>query len=182
MLAHREALGDSSLPRVWQALDSRVAERLERNCYARANWTHVVSTRLLPEARAAHFQMNCHLFLTHPLCVDADRLRDIAARDATRAQIGAVPDAFVIVTAARMVRWKNLDWLVRAVGRLPGNSRLLLVGDGPERASLAAAVPPGVRDWVHFVGHTVPAPGSPRETSSRRPARSSPSAWPTPKP
>ncbi len=158
VLAHREALEDSSLPRVWQALDSRIAERLERGCYARANWTHVVSTRLVREARAAHFQLNRHLFLTQPLCVDADRFGNVADRDATRARIGAAPDAFVIVTIARMVRWKNLDWLVRAVERLPGNTQLVLVGDGPERASLAAAVPPGVRDRVHFVGHAAPGP------------------------
>jgi glycosyltransferase involved in cell wall biosynthesis len=62
----------------------------------------------------------------------------------------------VIVTVARMVRWKNLDWLVRALAHLPGDSHLVLVGDGPERASLEAAVRPSLRERVHFVGHTPP--------------------------
>lgn len=158
VLAHREALEDSALPPLWRALDSRIAERMERRCYARTNWTHVVSTRLVREARAAHFRLNRRLFLTQPLCVDADRFASPAPRAETRARIGAADDAFVVVTVARMVRWKNLDWVVRALGHLPGDAHLVLVGDGPERASLEAAVLPSLRDRVHFVGHTPPGP------------------------
>jgi glycosyltransferase involved in cell wall biosynthesis len=158
VLAHREAIEDSSLPQFWRALDSRIAERMERSCYARENWTHVVSTRLVREARAAYFRLNRQMFLTQPLCVDTDRFAAAGSRDAVRAQIGASADTFVIVTVARMVRWKNLDWLVRAIEHLPGDTRLVLVGDGPDRAALEAAVRPRVRDRVHFAGHVAPGP------------------------
>ncbi|MGK5631788.1 glycosyltransferase [Streptomyces sp. URMC 123] len=90
---------------------------------------------------------------TVPNGIEAARFRfDPAARAATRARLGLPPDAFVVGGVGRLVPGKRFDEAVRAVAALP-DTRLLLVGDGPERAALrrlAGAL--GAGDRVHLVG------------------------------
>jgi glycosyltransferase involved in cell wall biosynthesis len=96
-------------------------------------------------------------FVVVPSGVPTAALRASApARGEARARLGIAPDAFVVVGVGRLVRVKGFDLLVAALPRLlaevPG-ARLVLVGDGPERAALegrAAAL--GVAARVHFGG------------------------------
>ncbi|WP_329064774.1 glycosyltransferase [Streptomyces sp. NBC_01429] len=71
-----------------------------------------------------------------PNGIEAGRFAfDPAARRAARARLGLPQDAFVAGAVGRLTSGKRFDRLVRAVAELPG-ARLLLVGDGPERARL----------------------------------------------
>jgi glycosyltransferase involved in cell wall biosynthesis len=75
--------------------------------------------------------------------IDVDAFSEAAARLASgraelRAALGAGPDDIVVLSVARLAPEKGLDTLVHAVAEA-GDPRLLLVlvGDGPERESLA---------------------------------------------
>jgi glycosyltransferase involved in cell wall biosynthesis len=73
------------------------------------------------------------------------------SREEARAEIGL--DGTLVLTVARLYRWKNIDTLIKLVPDLPQGSKLVIVGDGPEEASLKAlAVTTGVEDRVVFVG------------------------------
>ncbi|WP_247597528.1 glycosyltransferase [Streptomyces sp. RKND-216] len=88
-----------------------------------------------------------------PNGIDAARFRhDPAARAATRTRLGLPADATVVGGVGRLVPGKRYDRLVRACAAQP-DVRLLLVGDGPERARLlhlARAL--GVADRVLLPG------------------------------
>ena len=158
VLAGREAREESDLAQPWRRLDVMLADYLERKAYASPPWRHVVSTPLVAKARCEHFGLPADFFQVQPLCVDVERFGDRSARAETRRRLSIGDDDCVIVSVARMVRWKNLDWLIRAMPALPANARLLLVGEGAERAALERAVPPALRDRVHFTGHCDPVP------------------------
>jgi glycosyltransferase involved in cell wall biosynthesis len=158
VLAGREAREDSDLRQPWRRLDVALADRLERAVYSSPRWHHVVSTPLVAKARCEHFGLAADFFLVQPLCVDIERFSNRAARAETRTRLGIRDDECVIVSVARMVRWKNLDWLIRALDTLPEAAHLVLVGDGVERPALEAAVPPRLRDRVHFTGRCDPVP------------------------
>ncbi len=94
-----------------------------------------------------------------PNGVDADALaRDTAAGSRFREQHGIPIGAFVIGTVGHLRPVKNFGRLIRAAAavHLEGDARphLVLVGDGPERASLerTAAEHAGAVE-VHFAGH-----------------------------
>ena len=73
-----------------------------------------------------------------------------------RSDWGIPAGAFVVGTVARLAPVKNHVLLLNALALLPGDVRLVLVGDGPSRSSLektAAAL--GVTERVHFVGELV---------------------------
>jgi glycosyltransferase involved in cell wall biosynthesis len=56
------------------------------------------------------------------------------SREAAQAQLGL--EGRFVVTVARLTPWKGVDALIRCVPRLPAGWKLLVVGDGPERARL----------------------------------------------
>jgi glycosyltransferase involved in cell wall biosynthesis len=61
-------------------------------------------------------------------------------RAAVRAELGIPVDAFVVGTVGRLVREKNQPLLVRALAPLLSSAtRLLVVGDGPERPAFESA-------------------------------------------
>ncbi len=62
------------------------------------------------------------------------------SRDRARAELGLAADAIVGLCLARMVDQKRHDLLVDAWSRVGGGGVLLLAGDGPRRAEVAAAV------------------------------------------
>lgn len=69
-----------------------------------------------------------------------------------RAAYGVAPGEPLLVTAARLHPQKDLPMLLDAMARLPG-VRLLVVGDGPERAALGARADAiGVGERVTFAG------------------------------
>jgi glycosyltransferase involved in cell wall biosynthesis len=62
-------------------------------------------------------------------------------RAAMRAELGLPPEAFVVGTVGRLVREKNQPLLVQALApHLSAGLRLVVVGDGPEKPALDAAV------------------------------------------
>ncbi|MBO2438848.1 glycosyltransferase [Actinomadura nitritigenes] len=79
---------------------------------------------------------------------------DPERRAATRRRLGIPMDAHVAGTVGRLVPTKRIDLLVRAAARTP-DARLLVAGDGPERARLerlAAAL--GLTGRAVFTGRT----------------------------
>lgn len=71
--------------------------------------------------------------------------------------IGVVPEAVaklprpLVVTAGRLVPWKNIDGVIDAVANMSGVS-LAIVGDGPERATLARRASEKLSDRAVFTG------------------------------
>ncbi len=73
----------------------------------------------------------------------------------TRSELGVAPDAVVIVCVSRMVEYKGIGDLIRAFARLPGGSlppALVLVGDGPDKASFEGIAKELSLSGVHFAG------------------------------
>lgn len=97
---------------------------------------------------------------TIPNGIEAERFRfDPAARKGTRAMLGIPPGAFVVGAVGRLVPQKRFALLVRAVAELP-QARLLLVGEGPERAALSRwAAELGAGDRVLLPGRSGEDPG-----------------------
>jgi len=96
-------------------------------------------------------------FVTVPSGVDVDRLRAAAPpRAEARRRLGLPPDAFIVVALGRFVPIKGFDLLVEALPAVVagvGSARLLLIGDGPERAALEArAAALGVAGRLHVTG------------------------------
>ncbi|MBB1256001.1 glycosyltransferase [Streptomyces sp. OF3] len=90
---------------------------------------------------------------TIPNGIEAARFRfDPAARRTARNRLAIPADAFTVGAVGRLVPGKRFDALVRAVAQVPP-ARLLLVGDGPERAALRRlAERLGAADRVVFAG------------------------------
>ncbi|MFW5740617.1 MAG: glycosyltransferase [Myxococcota bacterium] len=77
------------------------------------------------------------------------------AGKAARAELGIEPDVWVIGSVGRFVPDKNYGLLIRAAAPIlrTGGTRLVLVGDGPERDKLQSmARELGVDRWVRFPG------------------------------
>jgi glycosyltransferase involved in cell wall biosynthesis len=88
-----------------------------------------------------------------PNGIDAGELRpDAALRQQTRDRLGIPAGAPVVGGVGRLEHTKRFDVLIRAVAAMPGTT-LLLAGDGPARAGLAAlAGELGAADRVVFAG------------------------------
>ena len=97
--------------------------------------------------------------------VDTERFRPGCGGTEVRRRLRIPPEAPVVVCAARLVRRKGQDTLIRAwpdVARALPGARLLLVGDGPDRGRLQRMVRRrGLASSVIFAGgvswHDVPA-------------------------
>ncbi|NUN50239.1 MAG: glycosyltransferase family 4 protein, partial [Candidatus Brocadiae bacterium] len=73
------------------------------------------------------------------------------SRAAAQALLGL--EGRFVVTVARLTPWKGVDALIRVLPRMPAGWRLLVVGDGPERARLEAqAQAAGLTQRVIFTG------------------------------
>jgi glycosyltransferase involved in cell wall biosynthesis len=77
-------------------------------------------------------------------------------RDTVRASLRVDPNARIVLAVVRLTRWKGIDTVIAALdGLLKGEqpaARLVVVGDGPDRArleGLSSALPEGA---VRFVG------------------------------
>jgi len=73
----------------------------------------------------------------------ADVARTRERREAVRAELGV--EGCVVLCVARLAPEKNVELLLEAFRLLDGDVRLVVVGDGPERAQLEAAAPAGTR-------------------------------------
>jgi glycosyltransferase involved in cell wall biosynthesis len=94
----------------------------------------------------------------NPVDIAAWRRRAQAARQAPWGSFGA--GAPVLVAVGRLIRQKGFDLLLRALAKCRSNARLVIVGEGPERAALnALAQELGIADRVLFAGFVAdPAP------------------------
>jgi glycosyltransferase involved in cell wall biosynthesis len=77
---------------------------------------------------------------------------DTAARARVRARFGIPHDAFVAGYAGRLVPEKGVHVLIDALAALP-DARLLVFGDGRERARLEAAATRALPGRATFAGH-----------------------------
>jgi glycosyltransferase involved in cell wall biosynthesis len=126
-----------------------------------ARWTDVIIT-LTPRGTEEHLAQGIGRpaqYASVPSGVPTAALRERApSRASARARLGLSPGDFVVAALGRFVPVKGFDLLVAALPRLsaavPG-ARLLLIGDGPERAGLTAlAARLGVGDRVTITGAT----------------------------
>jgi glycosyltransferase involved in cell wall biosynthesis len=98
-------------------------------------------------------------YVAVPSGVPTAELRAAAPpRGEARARLGLDPDAFIVVGLGRLVAIKGFDLLARAlpavVAQIP-SARVLLVGDGAERAHLVAiAASMGVAERLRMTGET----------------------------
>ena len=126
-----------------------------------ARWTDRIIT-LTERGTAEHLARrigHAAQYRTVPSGVPTAELRAQAPdRAAARAALGVPPEAFVIAGLGRLVPVKGFDVLVRAlptVLRAVPSARVLLVGDGPERAALEAqAAALHVGDRLRITGAT----------------------------
>jgi glycosyltransferase involved in cell wall biosynthesis len=99
-------------------------------------------------------------YVAVPSGVPIAELRAAApARGEARPRLGLDPDAFVVVGLGRLVPIKGFDLLVRALpavaAQIP-SARVLLVGDGAERAPLEAlAASKGVSERLRMTNETL---------------------------
>lgn len=78
---------------------------------------------------------------------------DARARCEARQRLGIAADAFVIGCVARLAPEKRHDRLFEAFARMRTEAELVLIGDGPLRASLMAlAAQLNIGSRVHFLG------------------------------
>ena len=98
-------------------------------------------------------------YVAVPSGVPTAELRAAAPpRGEARARLGLDPDAFIVVGLGRLVPIKGFDLLARAlpavVAQIP-SARVLLVGDGAERAHLGAiAASMGIAERLRMTGET----------------------------
>lgn len=89
-----------------------------------------------------------------PNGVDLERFAFRAdARAATRLALGYGDDELVVGAIGRLVPSKGYDLIARAFSTLPRNARLVVVGDGPERAAMTDLLGQlGIEDRVQLLG------------------------------
>ena len=75
-------------------------------------------------------------------------------REDCRTRLGVPDDHVLLLSICRLMIWKGVDGLIRALGRLPENHHLYVAGDGDELdrwTKLAADL--GLSHRVHFLGN-----------------------------
>lgn len=109
--------------------------------YRRCRQLHVPSTSMIDALRARNLTGDIRLWTRG---VDAERFAPSRRGDDWRRRQGFAPDDIVVAFVGRLVREKRLDTLIsmfEALARRGVAVRPLLVGDGPERAAVARALP-----------------------------------------
>lgn len=86
-----------------------------------------------------------------PLGIDLGRLAATPEIERTADRIRATYGKRLVLFAGRLVYFKGVEWLLRAMPEIDG--QLVVIGDGPMRPSLeSTAAELGVGDRVHFAG------------------------------
>lgn len=160
VITAREVLEeDVGRPAIYRRLAAAAADRQERRSYASPRWVHIVSTRLVAEQRERHFGLPSGFFTVLPYGVDQGRFDPEAPHPDMRATLGIPADATLVASVARLVSWKNIDWVIDAVARMGPSVHVVVVGNGPAAPDLRAkAEASSARGRIHFAGHTDPAP------------------------
>jgi glycosyltransferase involved in cell wall biosynthesis len=120
---------------------------LYRRYYPRADAVICTSHRMMGEMSGDIGVAHTRLHLL-PNPVDAPALR---------AEIGTLPagegNAVCFIAAGRLTRQKGFDRLIEAFANLPGECRLTILGEGPERVALEAMCGRfGLGDRIHMPG------------------------------
>jgi glycosyltransferase involved in cell wall biosynthesis len=154
---------ESHIPYYIQLIDIlkekvQLDDRHERACYRLPRCRHFVSTRMVAEERERMLDLPKGFFDVQPLGVDVSRFAPAGHRANMRALLGATDKTCIIVTVARFVALKNHAWTIRALEKLPEHVTVVLVGDGPQRATLERSIPAALRPRIHFVGQQDPVP------------------------
>jgi glycosyltransferase involved in cell wall biosynthesis len=146
---HRDSITDYQLRRY----DWRVAllRRLQRMWWG---WMRriIVPSRFIQNIVQGHGIPSQKIALIHnayhgPLTFAPDR-------EACRTRLELPEDRVVLLSICRLMVWKGVDGLIRALARLPGNHHLYVAGDGDELESWTAlAAELGLADRVHFLGN-----------------------------
>lgn len=159
ILWEREVLDEGDAPLRWLRLHARLARLIEARTHRQARWHHLASSALVAKIRAGSFSIDENLFEVVPLPVDPVRFDPSRVTRNVRAELGLGASDFVVVVVARLLRWKRVDAVVRAVAAQPRPVKLLVVGDGPERYNLESlAKDLRIEDRVRFVGRQDPPP------------------------
>src|SRR3569623_1714283 len=107
------------------------------------SFASTASPSLASRSAAVSLRRSCPGSRMHTIAngIRLDRYHpDPEARARTRAELG-LGDAWVVGTVGRLDAYKNQSLLVRAMAPLLAQgARLVIVGDGPTRAEVAAAV------------------------------------------
>jgi phosphatidylinositol alpha-1,6-mannosyltransferase len=116
----------------------------------------VVAAGGYPLAEAEHAARAALPALVVPPGIDTGRFRparDATERAAARTHLGLPVDARIVLGASRLVPRKGFDVLIDALGSLPRDVVLVLVGGGRDRVRLEKrASSRGVADRVRFLG------------------------------
>jgi glycosyltransferase involved in cell wall biosynthesis len=81
-------------------------------------------------------------------------LQFTATREQCRQRLGVPADRVVLLTICRLMIWKGVDGLIRALAKLPAGHHLYIAGDGDELEPWTAlARELGLADRVHFLGN-----------------------------
>jgi glycosyltransferase involved in cell wall biosynthesis len=78
--------------------------------------------------------------LIHTIPNAIDLRRQVLGRDEARHRLGLSNDEFVIGWVGRMSREKGLDVLIEAMKSMTQPFKVIFIGDGPDRAKLAAQI------------------------------------------
>jgi len=141
------------------AIVARLVKQIEQRSYRLPNWRHIVSTRLVAQRREQYFRLPPGFFTVCPYGLDFTRFDRFAHHEDMRARHGIPQHAFLIVSVARLIRWKNLDMILHAIAGSQAEAWLFVVGSGPEQERLQAlARALQIHERVRFTGHADPAP------------------------
>lgn len=122
----------------------------ETRLYRRARFIHVVSQGLADEARALLDVPEERIWLTYSTVADT-----VGAPALPVAAPPAIPAAPFLLSVGRLVPLKGFATLIRAfaAARLPAETRLVILGEGPQRAELTAlAASLGVGGRIDLAG------------------------------
>jgi glycosyltransferase involved in cell wall biosynthesis len=139
-----------------ERLLARENELMDRWAWRRAD-ALVVKSRFMKRDLVDLYGVGAGRIHVVPNGVDFPRYAEAKRSRENRALIGATDEATMVVAfCGRLVRMKNLGYLLRGFARMRGRDRcvLLVVGEGEERAALQAEADAlGIRTRTHFVGH-----------------------------
>jgi glycosyltransferase involved in cell wall biosynthesis len=137
--------------------EQRGLAQLTRRHFTAGNWrvfrgceVIVPSHQQVADTRVAHLLERRRMHVV-PNGVDAGSFRP-RPRAELRARLG-LPDGLLFVCAGRLVSEKGTHHAIRALSQLSGDARLMIVGDGSERARLEKLVHElGLEQRVLFTG------------------------------
>ena len=130
---------------------SRLATCAERGLAHLTSQLVTLSPRLVTELAEEFAVAPRERFEVVPLGRD---LSSFAAppRGLLRAELGLGPETPLVGCVGRLVPIKDVPLLLRAMEQVEPSAHLVVVGDGPERGRIEAAIPPALRGRVHLLG------------------------------